>query len=55
VSAVAPTCEEAEVAATAAFVPGPRGAAPFLSARGLVVPLAGAPENVAPWPRRQAA
>jgi thiamine biosynthesis lipoprotein len=53
VSVAAATCEQAEVAAKAAFVLGPGGGRRFLDALGLpglLTPTAGAPVPVGAWP-----
>jgi thiamine biosynthesis lipoprotein len=57
VTVAAATCEQAEVAATAAFVLGARAGEEFLRARrlpALLTPVAGVPRPVGPWPARAA-
>jgi hypothetical protein len=54
----AATCEQAEVAATAAFVLGAGAGADLLAGHGLpglLIPLRGAPVAVGAWPARVAA
>lgn len=58
VTVSAPTCEQAEVAAKAAFVLGRKDGTNFLEAHGLhgvLTPLLGSPAEAGGWPRRRAA
>ncbi len=54
VTVVAPTCAEADVAATTAYLRGSQAGGEFLLSRGLaglLIPEAGSPIRILPWPQ----